>query len=58
MWKDKWEGQLLSSMDLVPTLSTESLIQLWSQLQVGGWEKSTGGDFRADWEAEALGLHT
>lgn len=32
-------------MDLVPTLSAGLLIQLWRQLQVGGWEESPGGDF-------------
>lgn len=32
-------------MDLVPRLNTGSLIQLWRQLQVGGWEVSSGGYF-------------
>ena len=39
-------------MDLVPTLSTGSLIQLWKQLQVGDWEKSSAGDLRGQWRGQ------
>lgn len=43
--RGKWEGWL-ASVDLVPTLRTGLLIQLWRQLQVRGWEISPRGDFR------------
>lgn len=53
----RWEDQLVS-MDLVPALSTGSLIQPWRQLQVGGWEKPSGGDFQAEGRLEGFGTRT
>lgn len=55
----QWEGQQLS-MDLVPALSAESLLQRWSQPQVGRgqipWRGRQGSG--AHGEAEALGQAT
>ena len=35
-----------------------SQIQAWRQLQVGGWEKPSGGDFRAEGGLEGFGTRT
>lgn len=53
----RWEDQLVS-MDLVLPLGAGSQIQPWRQLQVGGREKPSGGDFRAERGLEGFGTRT